>query len=60
MHFGSSNPRLSYHVGGYASGGIVVEEVHEKKDLGVMVSDTLKQAVQCAKSAKKANSVQSW
>ena len=47
-------------MGGYAPGGIVVEEVHEEKDLGVMVSDTLKPAVQCAKAAKKANSVRSW
>ena len=57
MHFGNSNPRFSYHMGGYAPGGIVVEEVHEEKDLGVMISDTLKPGAQCAKAAKKANSV---
>ena len=57
MHFGNSNPRFSYHMGGYAPGGIIVEEVQEEKDLGVMISDTLKPGAQCAKAVKKANSV---
>ena len=57
MHFGSTNPGFSYHMGGYAPAGVVVEEVQEEKDLGVIISRTLKPGAQCAKAAKKANSV---
>ena len=57
MHFGLKNPRYSYHMGGFAPAGVVLEEVSEEKDLGVIISDTLKPASQCAKAAKKANSV---
>ena len=34
MHFGSTNPGFTYHMGGYAPAGVVVEEVREEKDLG--------------------------
>ena len=57
MHFGSKNPRYSYYMGGFAPAGVVLEEVREEKDLGVMISESLKPAAQCAKAVKKANSV---
>jgi ribonuclease P/MRP protein subunit RPP40 len=57
MHFGSRNPRYSYYMGGFAPAGVVLEEVHEEKDLGVIISESLKPAAQCAKAVKKANSV---
>ena len=57
MHFGRTNPRYSYCMGGYAPGGTVLKEVTEEKDIGVIVSSTLKPSAQCAKAAKKANSI---
>ena len=44
-------------MGGYAPAGTVLEAVNEEKDIGVMVSDTLKPAAQCVKAANKANSI---
>ena len=44
-------------MGGYAPAGTVLQVVNEEKDIGVIVSDTLKPSTQCAKAAKKANSI---
>ena len=44
-------------MGGFAPAGVVLEAVEEEKDVGVMVSNTLKPSSQCAKAAKKANQV---
>ena len=57
MHFGRTNPHNSYCMGGYAPAGTVLEKVSQEKDIGVIVSDSLKPFNQCAKAAKKANSV---
>ena len=57
MHIGRNNPHYYYYMGGYAPGGTVLEEVQEEKDLGVMISNSLKPYAQCAKAAKTANSV---
>ena len=57
MHFGRTNPGYDYCMGGYAPAGTVLQVVNEEKDIGVMVSDTLKPSAQCAKAAKKANSI---
>ena len=57
MHFGRRNPRYNYCMGGYAPAGTVLENVTDEKDIGVIVSDTLKPSNQCAKAAKKAMSV---
>jgi hypothetical protein len=37
--------------------GVMLEKTREEKDLGVIVSDTLKPAAQCAKAAKTAMGV---
>ena len=57
IHFGKKNPGYSYTMGGFAPAGVVLEAVEEEKDVGVMVSNTLKPSSQCAKAAKKANQV---
>ena len=57
MHIGKNNPQYSYYMGGYAPGGTVLKVVQEEKDLGVMISNSLKPYAQCAKAAKTANSV---
>ena len=57
IHFGKNNPGFSYTMGGYAPAGSVLESVVEEKDVGVMVHNSLKPSVQCAKAAKKANQV---
>ena len=57
IHFGRSNPGFTYTMGGYAPAGTILESVVEEKDVGVMVHNTLKPSVQCAKAAKKANQV---
>ena len=40
MHFGRTNPRNSYCMGGYAPAGTVLEKVSQEKDIGVIVSDS--------------------
>ena len=57
IHFGRNNPCFSYTMGGHAPAGKVLESVVEEKDVGVMVSNTLKPTAQCSKAAKKANQV---
>ena len=44
-------------MGGFAPAGTVLEVVKEEKDIGVVVSDSLKPSAQCAKAAKKANAI---
>ena len=55
--FWGENLRYTYCMGGYAPGGTILENVKEEKDIGVIVSDTLKPSAQCAKAAKKGNSI---
>ena len=57
MHFGPKNPQFSYCMGGYAPAGTVLEDVSSEKDLGVIVSDSLKPSSQCTAATKKANSI---
>lgn len=57
MHVGKNNPNYSYHMGGYAPAGTILKEVLEEKDIGVIISNSLKPYAQCAKAAKQANSV---
>ena len=57
MHFGRTNPHHRYCMGGYAPAGTVLDEVSNEKDIGVIVSDTLKPSNQCARAAKRANSI---
>ena len=57
VHFGRNNPGFNYTMGGYAPAGSVLEAVVEEKDVGVVIHNTLKPSVQCAKAAKKANQV---
>ena len=57
MHFGGKNPHYNYCMGGFAPAGTVLEVVTEEKDIGVVVSNTLKPSAQCAKAAKKANAI---
>jgi hypothetical protein len=52
MHFGRSNPK---HV--YSMGGQPLEETSEETDLGVVVNPTLKPAAQCRKAARTAQTV---
>ena len=57
LHFGRSNPRYNYVMGGYAPAGEILDPVTEEKDVGVVISETLKPALQCARAAKRANAV---
>ena len=44
-------------MGGFAPGGTVLESSKEEKDIGVIISDSLKPSSQCAAAARKANQV---
>ena len=57
LHVGKSNPCFDYTMGGYAPAGTLLEAVSEEKDIGVIIHNSLKPSLQCAKAAKKANSV---
>ena len=52
IHSGRGNPQFGYLWGG---GDLAVTE--EEKDVGVMVTSSLKPSVQCARASKKANMV---
>ena len=56
-HFCRPNLCFNYCMGGYAPAGLILEEVEVEKDIGVLVSDTLKPSNQFGKAAKKAKSV---
>ena len=50
MHFRCNNPHV-----GYFMDAIQIQEVHEEKDLGVIVSDDLKWDKQCVAVVKNNN-----
>ena len=50
MHFGHLNQHHTYHMG-----DTELKETKEEKDLGVLISNTLKVSSQCATAAKKGN-----
>ena len=50
MHLGYNNPHVDYFMD-----ATQMQEVHEEKDLGVIVSDDLKRDKQCVTVVKKAN-----
>lgn len=52
MHLGRNNPKTVYTMN-----GVTLAETEEERDLGVVVSSTFKQSVQCETAAKKANQV---
>jgi hypothetical protein len=52
MHFGASNKKHQYTMNGQA-----LETTREERDIGVLVTDDLKPAAQCAKAAKTATTV---
>ena len=50
VHFGFRNPNIKYSLDKHT-----LEEVHEEKDLGIIIDDTLKFHQQTACAVKKAN-----
>ena len=52
MHVGKKNPEFVYDWGGGQ-----LEATEEEKDVGVMITRTLKPSLQCSRAAKKANQV---
>ena len=52
IHAGRNNPEFSYKWGGDQ-----LQAASEEKDVGVIISKTLKPSLQCAKAAMKANQV---
>ena len=52
LHVGRLNAKHQYTMG-----GIQLEGVGQEKDVGVIIADSLRPSLQCAKAAKKANSV---
>jgi ribonucleases P/MRP protein subunit RPP40 len=52
MHVGRNNPKA-----GYSMYGTELEVKREEKDIGVIISDSLKPAAQCAKVARTAQAV---
>jgi hypothetical protein len=52
MHLGRRNNNYDYEMAGQK-----LDKTREEKDLGVIISDNLKPAAQCAKAAKTAQTV---
>jgi hypothetical protein len=52
MHWGCNNLNSEYSMG-----GTKLEVTKKERDLGVIISDNLKPAAQCAKAAKAAQTV---
>jgi hypothetical protein len=52
MHLGRNNPRATYKMC-----GTELEVTREEKDIGVIITDNLKPAAQCAKAARTAKTV---
>ena len=50
MHIGQNNGKFKYNLGGTA-----LEETTTEKDVGILVSSTLKPSAQCARAAEQAN-----
>ena len=52
MHLGTNNPRFTYSMD-----GVALKAVLNEKDLGVIMEQSAKPSLQCAKAAQKANQV---
>ena len=52
IHYGHNNQRHQYNMNGH-----ILEQLDQEKDLGVIITDSLKPGKQCAITAKKANRV---
>jgi ribonuclease P/MRP protein subunit RPP40 len=52
MHLGKNNCKEVYKLD-----GVILDEVREERDLGIIISDNLKVGEQCAKAAKKGNQI---
>ena len=52
MHVGKNNPHYEYTMG-----GVKLSETDEERDIGVMITKTLKPSSQCNKAAARATSV---
>jgi hypothetical protein len=52
MHFGRNNPGYTYEMAGQ-----MLEEVENERDIGVVISNTLKPATQCARATGTARIV---
>jgi len=52
MHIGKTNPKKSYYMRGN-----ILEEVDQKKDLGIIISSDLKCSQQCLYTCNRANKV---
>ena len=50
IHIGHSNPKENYNLG-----GIQIDTLHEERDLGVIIDESLKCTKQCAKAVNAAN-----
>ena len=50
LHIGRTNAKHQYIMG-----GIQLLGVKQERDVGVIIADSLRPSIQCAKSAKKAN-----
>ena len=52
LHLGRGNREYSYSMG-----GVELASVEQEKDVGVMIHNTLKPSIQCAKASTRANQV---
>ncbi len=50
MHIGEKNPNFKYQ-----TQGLELSEVKQEKDLGIIISNTLKMSDQCTATSDKAN-----
>ena len=55
MHIGRKNIKSTYTMNGYAPAGTVLKQTEEEKDVGVLISSSLKPAAQCRAAASKAH-----
>ena len=55
MHLGRKNITSTYTMNGYAPAGTVLQQTEEEKDVGVLISNSLKPAAQCRAAARKAH-----
>ena len=55
MHLGKSNPRHSYTMSSYSNNQLIpLSTTEHERDLGIIISNDLKPAMQCAKAANTA------
>ena len=52
IHFGKNNKHYVYTMGGNAPAGTILESTSEEKDIGVIISDSLKPSTVCSSSQK--------